>query len=447
MSKEAKPKTILYGGGTFALKSFNFINLEYELIGVCDKDKSEKNALEEIWQVPFIEPSEINQSSFDCILIASTYENEIRWHLINEMGIPVNKIRSAQCEYNAWIGRTYHSFGEANPNRVFYVLTLEGTVGLLAYYRWAINALRYAIEHNYTLVIDGKNYYNTYTDIHQMGKVNVWDLFFQQPFCDITLEEVYKSKYVIFTRGDYDYRNLKQPDAYGWDLQKIETRFYYHELFAKYLGLSSEVIRQSEAEFTKLFQAVSGNVLGIQIRGTDYTKRKPFLHAIQPSIEEVGDKAEEFLSKYQIDYIYIASDEMGAIHYFEKRFPNKIIYMDRLYYDEYNKSNEEYVVNHSFGRENDAYLRGLEYLVSIYLLAKCNYFISGNCNSCIVAHILQPQYLDAYVFDKGKYGRDDDAYLGAVGGAPFYLKGSKGSKWKRVIKTIYKRIKEIYNRM
>ena len=133
----------------------------------------------------------------------------------------------------------------------------------------------------------------------------------------------------------------------------------------------------------------------------------------------------EFLQKYDINTLYIASDEMSAIHYFEKRFPNKVVYMDRLYYDEYSKSSETLITNHCFSRENDTYLRGLEYLVSILLLTKCGYFISGDCNSCIVSQIIQPHYLDDYVFYKGYYGIDDDAYLYAVGGIPFYYKGKK----------------------
>lgn len=428
MNNYQKPKTILYGAGSSSIKRFSYINLEYDLIGVCDKNPEKEQHINAVWNKPFISPQTITDYTFDCILISSTFENEIRQYLLGDLEIPIEKIKSATAECELWMKKGYHSFGELNPDKVFYVIQ-RGVPsygnGLMANVLVTMIAMRYALEQNYIPIVDMKNYYNINMEIEMLGKINTWEQYFQQPSKNITLEEVYQSKYVVYSDLSMDTLKIRQPDFYPYEELVFNKKIndYYHDMYVRYLGLADGIEEKLEIEYNNLFSNSHSHILGVCLRGTDYTKSKPFLHFIQPNLEVLGNKVEEFMNKYPIDYIYVTSDEKKSIEYFQQRFPQKVCHLEHPFFDIFHSTDAETLSEIHFARKNDAYLRGLEYLISVLLLARCDYLVAGRCSAVSVAQIINNHFKDKYIFDLGRYGINDDCYLWSPLNRPLYIKG------------------------
>ena len=56
-----------------------------------------------------------------------------------------------------------------------------------------------------------------------------------------------------------------------------------------------------------------------------------------------------------------------------------------------------------FDRENDNYLKRIEYLSSMIILSKCDAVVAGNCRGTHFAVLNSETVKNRYVFDKGYY--------------------------------------------
>lgn len=149
---------------------------------------------------------------------------------------------------------------------------------------------------------------------------------------------------------------------------------------------SKEYIKRTKA---KLNWNENERILGISIRGTDYIKLQPKGHPIQPTIDELISACEKAIAREAYDKIYITSDELSAINIFKARFGDRIIYMDREYYDSYNTNNDiTHVTQVHFHRDDDRYLKGLEYFTSVELLSECTGIVCGISGASKIALIM-----------------------------------------------------------
>lgn len=225
-----------------------------------------------------------------------------------------------------------------------------------------------------------------------------WDTFFEQPFpipsdrrpdCICDLEQGYF-----------------KPEFYT-PYNKFDLRLWckvYHRL----VRLNEPTSQYVEKEYNNLFFDENGqkkSVLGVICRGTDYVKQKPSGHPIQPSVEQVIERAKVLLAQYRLDYLYLATEEYAIYEKFEKAFPGLIIVNQRQYYDEiFNAQDMSYIYQVQFDRENDIYLKGLEYLSSLQLLSRCDVLLGGNCGgACAALYMNNMKYKHVELFKLGLY--------------------------------------------
>lgn len=124
-------------------------------------------------------------------------------------------------------------------------------------------------------------------------------------------------------------------------------------------------------------------VLAIVCRGTDY---KTANMEKQPEVCDVISEAQKWMEKYGYDKIYLATEEEAIYDQFEKAFPGKILVNKRTYYDKAMKEqNVQWIGQVSFNRENDDYLKGLEYLSSIIIVSRCKALLGGYCGASNMA--------------------------------------------------------------
>lgn len=149
----------------------------------------------------------------------------------------------------------------------------------------------------------------------------------------------------------------------------------------------------------------SQSVLGVLVRGTDYTGTKPKGHPIQPDIEDVIREVRKEFGNGNYDAIYLATEEEQIYHKFNTEFPGMIITNRRVYYDSiYYANGLKLIGKVHFNREYDDYYKGIEYLSSIWILSKCKSLIAGHCGGSRAAVFLNNglyEYL--HIFDLGLY--------------------------------------------
>ena len=136
------------------------------------------------------------------------------------------------------------------------------------------------------------------------------------------------------------------------------------------------------------------------MRGTDYTALKPKGHYRQPSVEQVIDKMKEFLSLYEVSKIFVVTEDYTIFKKIQSSFSEICVFTsDHDFVTEY--QGKDYIFK---SMNTDPYIRGLNYLVRIILLTKCDYLISSITNGSLFAlNMMEGTYKDDYLFDLGEY--------------------------------------------
>jgi len=73
------------------------------------------------------------------------------------------------------------SYGEEFPDKTFYVIRRLNNWGLMSILVMYTQYFQYAVKRNYIPVVDMCNVHNMYLNDEEIGKINAWDYFFEQP--------------------------------------------------------------------------------------------------------------------------------------------------------------------------------------------------------------------------------------------------------------------------
>lgn len=292
-----------------------------------------------------------------------------------------------------WSEREHkEKLGKKNPEKIFYVIRSSGKEeGLLSYYLRTLELVYSACKKGYIPFVDNQNYRTQYSmDKKIKGTKNAWEYYFEQP-CEYTLDEIYQSKNVIFSGW-----NLSRKEKY---LKKIEFNSDKErvEFIERYLDVKpyiKEIVEQQMSQWK------ADAVLGVFLRGTDYVALKPKGHPIQPSVDEIDTEITNFIKKFRVDKIFLATEDASIFNFFKEKYGEKIISSDYNFIENYD--GKDYLVNYK--EKKDMYEDGLNYLVKMLCLAQCDYLISSLASGSIYA-ILKNQglYKEKIVYDKGVY--------------------------------------------
>lgn len=171
------------------------------------------------------------------------------------------------------------------------------------------------------------------------------------------------------------------------------VRKLWSRLIREYCRLNENEYRYIENECRDVL-GKGNRVLAIVCRGTDY---KTANMEKQPEVCDVISKAEKWMSKYNYDKIYLATEEEAIYDQFAKAFPGKILVNKRTYYDKAMKDqNVKWIGQVKFDRENDNYLKGLEYLSSIIIVSRCKALMGGYCGASNMALLYNGEKYERY---------------------------------------------------
>lgn len=279
--------------------------------------------------------------------------------------------------------------------KIYYVIRRQDDVGLFSYFNTFIGSIKKAVDAGYIPVIDLMTYENTYLCRKEIGKINAWDVYFNQP-CNVLLENIKKSKRIL-SSGEAE--KICPNDSDECFNIESETFKMWKKIVKTYIEYSEESKKQIENSWFELFNK-EDKILGVMCRGTDYTDLRPRMHPIQPDVEEVIEKAKELIEKNKYTKIFLATEDRKNWNAFKKVFGDKVV-----------RNTENFVdykpgcrISKSLPDSTDGRIAiGMEYLVSIAILAKCNAFIGGRTSGSVAVMLLSEGFEYYYLWDKGRY--------------------------------------------
>lgn len=275
-------------------------------------------------------------------------------------------------------------------------------LGLFAYYITMLAWIDYALKHDLIPVIDMQNFENQYHEEGQVGKVNTWELFFEQP-CGVSVEEALASGKARYVWSDIP--SYHPNDSLDF-LYNREIVAYYHSLAQKYIRLQSDVEEYILQQERKIFGECSNkDIIGVLARGTDYVDRKPYYNPIQPDVSELFVKIDEYSQTYGCKKIFVATEDLLILNKFQKRYGECLLFTDQK---RVTKVKTELCDDKQF-MSVPPKMRGMQYLSSIYLLSRCKGLIAGRTAGTVGA-VLQGgvNYEFLHIVTKGRYGIEDD---------------------------------------
>lgn len=289
-------------------------------------------------------------------------------------------------------------FGKKNSDKTFLIIKINNSgLGLMGVYNCVLGYLRVAQINGLIPVIDLKNYSNGYLEEDELGKVNAWEYYFEQP-TEFGLDDVYQSENVIMATGVSPREASPIPlNYYYLTNPKVRANKYY-DIIKESIKIKPEIAKVINLNYKKLLEGK--RVIGVVNRGSDMINASG--HQIQPDIYEVIFKTKEMLIKWNCQYVFLATEEIQTIEIFRHEFGDKLLFNESERVKHYKEGTPYTDV--SFSRENDKFKKGLEYLTTVVLLSKCNCLIGSLVGATVGALGLNiGSYENTYIFDLGKY--------------------------------------------
>lgn len=387
--KAKQYNVVLYGIGKTCEKSLGYIEERFNIKG-CSDSNNNLSECEIAKRYKFYCPDELKCLPYDYILVTSIYDGEICKKLMDEIGIERSKILLR----TEWTHIPFEKkFGEENFEKKFYILRKEisSKIGLYGIVFAFLEQMAIIENNGYIPVVDMCNYRNQYLDDEKIGTENAWEYFFEK-WSGHTLPEVYSSKNVIL---GYD------APLYKTNIKSKYNINEFKRLYKKYFRLKAEVLSEVEKEYNRII-GDKKNILGVLYRGSDMTALKLPNHPIQLTIDEMSDLIHLYIKKYNVKTIFVCTEDAMALDEFRKRFSDYIVVYTNQ--KRFANTGKKWIADITFDRENDKYLRGLEYITAIEILSRCDYLLAGSNTGSICAEIINgDKYADCQIIDKGAY--------------------------------------------
>lgn len=295
--------------------------------------------------------------------------------------------------YTRWRNNTLNSRLETDKKYLILKMGsyLISSAGLGWYIIYTLNGIRFAVENGYIPVVDWQNCKIPQYDADKVGKENIWEYFFEQPF-QVGLNEAYASGdfWVIDDVRELMYKNSlnveKMTDFYDKDV--LEWRI----CFQKYVRLKKSI----KEYFDDIFgQEVGANdcLLGVLARGTDYVELKPAGHLAPIPISEMLCEIEQESKKVNEYRLFLATEDQNIFNIFRNRYPGKVYSAESKRYTGLGHS----TLNAVYTNEN-GYKRDLEYLYSLYIISRSPIFICAACGGSAIASLMRKEIGITYKF-------------------------------------------------
>ncbi len=278
----------------------------------------------------------------------------------------LNYIQFALNEYSNPRRLTVQKLGDNNRGSLIYVIREQGNgYGFFAELRSLLCELLFAEELGMIPhVFWGENHV-----YYEGEKENVSANVFENYFLPVSVDECLTSRNIVmssslqckYIEDGYHVQGYISSEAFDEALVSV---------LKKYIHIKPELICEFEKDRNSFFQ--DARVLGIHHRGTDYKEGYSGHPAAVDFYQEI-DKAKKLLKKYDLQYVFLATDDKDVIEQYQSEFGGNV----KFYQNTYRSNGKESIAFSSSDRELHHYLLGKEVLRDVYMLSKCNVLLSG----------------------------------------------------------------------
>ena len=252
----------------------------------------------------------------------------------------------------------------------------------------------WAEKQGYLPVVDLQNLPTMYHENDEVGKVNIWERYYEQP-AGISLEEIPSYPKVIY--GDY---SAPRTELFRfWYIGNPMNAHQYPALHQRYIRIN-EKMRGLVDDTASELGFSNGKILGVIARGTDYIPLRPAMHAIPPCIEKMILHAKDAMASQNCTKLFLATEDLDILEAFKEAFDDRLIYTNQ---QRFRKQDHLAIANYASDRANDRYLRGEEYLIVLELLTRCDCLIGVGCNAFYRAAARKNHWDYIEQFDEGRY--------------------------------------------
>ncbi|MCR5482419.1 MAG: hypothetical protein K6F52_06455 [Clostridia bacterium] len=320
------------------------------------------------------------------------------YSILRPIYVPISKSLSDK-NYYTYRERRLQTSGTKYPDKTFYVVRRMNTktTGLFSNYVYVLRGVHYAISKGYIPVVDFMNYPNAYLEEDEVGKINSWEYYFEQP-CGYTLEDIKGAKNVILGHGAFV--NVKNPPINMPEFFDSQEKIDYWRRFAKkYCRVKPNIQKIIKTEKEKLI-GENRDVLGVHCRGTGY--HNPSFGGLmkQPDICDVIKNVECFCNQNSSSRILFFSEEQTLKDSMKRYFGDRIIMRESVVYDYVPEADKMIPKDSKITKFED----GLQYLIDMSILARCKYLIMGPTFGAVGVFIMSEGFDKAIVYNAGKKG-------------------------------------------
>lgn len=295
----------------------------------------------------------------------------------------------------AWNKQCFMLCNKHDKGKYWVIKPNNPDTGLFSYFNLFLPQILMAETLGCIPVIDMQSRKNTYLEAEQVGKVNAWEFFFNQPkgvgLNEIQIEKIADKKCTPFRPGPYSGRAFYD-DLYG-------DKTFWRKFVSKEIKVRDSLRKQTEDWWNNAFSK-NERVLGVLCRGTDYLRLKPTGHAKQPEPMQCVEKTKELMREWNCNRVYLSTEDKDILALFQRELPETITFFEKEYVKD---SGNGYVTQVHFNRTEDARKQGEEYLTQILILSKCTCLLAGPCGGTIGAELFTRGFEKEYIWDLGVY--------------------------------------------
>ena len=295
-----------------------------------------------------------------------------------------------------------HYLKRGDPNKPTYYICRrkKENADILSLYRIVMGHVRYALVNGWLPVVDMQNYPNPYLAPEKLGKENSWEYFFEQPL-RIGLEEAYSGENVILSNAD-----LVNPyPAYSLDFLENRDRTLTKWRMLVKLGLMKikpYLVQEILTIRNKLFSP-EDRVIGVYLRGADYTVGKVKNYPIPPPIEFASMTIVEKLKEWKCNKFFLATEEKSIANSFDIHFGKTCRALSKKHMNYARTQNQSFTESRP-DKESEQYLAGKKALMQAAILSSCNALIGVRGGSTANALLMAEKFEHTHFFNLGQYG-------------------------------------------
>lgn len=308
------------------------------------------------------------------------------------------------------------SFGKLHPRNTFYVIrTHANNWGVLTTWIMTMPHVLFAKKKNFVPFFDLHNVdkIGMLIDKEDEGKLNAWDLYFEQPQKKYKLESILRSKKVIIMdEGCPDWAWTEE--ILNANLPIDDKQFLLWRSMYEMCPFNTDIVSYAN-QLKETFFPKGKKILAVSYRRsfewhhywrTEYTPEGS--HLVRGSLYEIVEEIKKELNDYGYDYFFFTVDDREALTVMRDTFGAKCIATNRVmphFYENGKPVREDDIKTRTmeYGkREKDVYLRAKEYLADVYLCSQCDSFLSCGSSADFMAYIINNKKYEHFVQIKGE---------------------------------------------